>query len=527
MSSLQPSPFVKTPTGKQCIYYYTDWSIYARAYLPSNLPIDNISDLCFAFFNVNATQGAFSGDTWADFQKALDGGSTGIFGAFTSMKKAGKQFNLQLGLGGWTWSKYWSDAVATTQSRQTLVNSLTSLFSQYPGLFNGITIDWEYLSNDGVNYGNAGNSSSKNDTDNFILFLQALRAAVGPAWKISMCVTAAPEKIKMPVDRIHPLVDQIHVMTYDFHDGSWGGETKACHHTNLRKSSYGIYSVEEAIAAWLGYGVPSTKLFIGAALYSRGFANTDGLGKSASGGSPDKSWENGVVDYKALPLTGATEHWDDEAKATYSYDPTRRVLNSYDSVDSIKYKCQFVHDNNLGGIIVWEASGDRPYSDSRSLMKVMHDCLTNGTNTGVAAGPKVIPTPPGGTFTPATGGGVTPAPPAPSPPSPAPPAPAPAVTTYNCDYCQVCKKTSNVPCKPKTTPSPAPAPSPTPQPAPSPTPAPAPSPASPPEWQLKVTYKAGQLVTYNGKVYQCRMTHTSQPNWAPSMAIALWSVVPS
>jgi GH18 family chitinase len=76
----------------------------------------------------------------------------------------------------------------------------------YPGLFNGINFDWEYLSNDGKNYGNVDNEADPKDPDNFIELLKLIRQKFGNTLRISIAVVAAPEKIKMPVDRIHPLV---------------------------------------------------------------------------------------------------------------------------------------------------------------------------------------------------------------------------------------------------------------------------------------------------------------------------------
>jgi chitinase len=125
------------------------------------------------------------------------------------------------------------------------------------------------------------------------------------------------------------------------------------------------------VNAFLELGVPPSKIVIGAAAYSRAFCNTDGLGKSSSGISPDKSWEDGVCDYKTLPRPGAIEYWDDEAKASYSYDATRKILTSYDDTKSIAAKLQYVKDRGLAGIILWEASGDFSASHPRSIMGVV------------------------------------------------------------------------------------------------------------------------------------------------------------
>ncbi len=468
------------PKGKRAIYYHTSWSNYDRNYQVKDLPIDYISDIAYAFFNVKPDGTVATGDAWADFDNPLIGKGIepqntwettkdclGNLGQFNKLRKQGKKFNFALAIGGWTWSANFSDAVSTAANRARLVQSVVDLFKVWPGLFNGISLDWEYLSNDGKNYGLDGNKATAQDADNFIELLKLFRSTLGPDFYLSFCVSAAPEKIKMPVDKLHPLLDEIHVMTYDFHDGAWG-EKVAGHQTNLKKSPYGIYSVEEGVAAWQKLGVPSTKLFVGAALYSRGFSNTDGIGKACSGASPDKSWEAGSVDYKALPLPGAVEMWDDVAKASYSFDAKKRVINSYDTVRSVTEKCKFVCDNNLGGILIWESSGDAPFTSERSIMRAIAQNLTHGNQ---------LP----------------------------PPTPTSSPTTSNT--------------KPIAPPAPVPAPK-------SGT-TPAVTPSTKKNWAIGTAYKVGDIVLQQGTQYKCIQPHTAQAGWDPSVVRALWEPLPN
>jgi chitinase len=293
----------------------------------------------------------------------------GLLGQFTKLRRAtNNSFSLTLAVGGWTWSKNFSPAVATDSSRHSLAQSIVDLFTQW-SCFQGVSIDWEYLSSDGVNYGNAGNIATRADCDNFAKFLEILRHKFNEKgwhhYRIAMCCTPAPAKIKFDIKRLVPLLDEWHIMTYEyspspsnnvddsFASGAWSHIT--AHQSNLLPTRYTNWSASGSAEAYISRGVPPEKIFIGAPFYSRGFANSGGLGKPASGVSPDKSWEEGVVDYKSLPIPGAVEMYDEAAQASYSYDAHRKVFNSYDNPRAVKAKCEYIKKKGLGGLIIWES----------------------------------------------------------------------------------------------------------------------------------------------------------------------------
>ena len=44
-----------------------------------------------------------------------------------------------------------------------------------------------------------------------------------------------------------------------------------------------------------------------------------------------------------------------------------------------------------------------------------------------------------------------------------------------------------------------------------------------PDWEPKsYPYFAGERVSYNDEYYRCIQNHTSQPDWAPDVAVSLW-----
>ena len=172
-------------------------------------------------------------DRWADFQNRFIGNGVdpqntassppqdlGLFGQFTKLyASTNGAFRLQLAIGGWKWSTNFSLAVRTASSRTSLAQSIVTLFQQWP-VFTGVSIDWEYLSNNNVNYGNTGNVVDPSDSANFVLFVQTLRQMFNQNnwtnYTIALCCTPAPEKIQFDVASLVPLLDQWHVMTYEY-----------------------------------------------------------------------------------------------------------------------------------------------------------------------------------------------------------------------------------------------------------------------------------------------------------------------
>ena len=79
--------------------------------------------------------------------------------------------------------------------------------------------------------------------------------------------------------------------------------------------------------------------------------------------------------------------------------------------------------------------------------------------------------------------------------------------------------------RPRVTPTPTPTATPSSRVTPTPTPRPTvtPTPSGAPAWQAWTPYVVGNLVSYDGVVYRCLQSHTSQPDWQPPNVPALWA----
>jgi chitinase len=102
-------------------------------------------------------------------------------------------------------------------------------------------------------------------------------------------------------------------------------------------------------------------------LYGRAFQQTTGMGEPFTGigekNEAEFSFEAGVYDLKALPRAGATEHIDENAMASYSFNPATRELITYDNAEMARRKAEYIRGNGLGGAMWWELSGDRKVGD--------------------------------------------------------------------------------------------------------------------------------------------------------------------
>ncbi|GAA0409922.1 hypothetical protein GCM10009530_72960 [Microbispora corallina] len=184
-------------------------------------------------------QGDGAGDAWADYLRGFsaaesvdgladppDAALAGNFNQLRKLKARHPGLKVLISIGGWTYSKYFSDAARTPASRQRFVRSCLDVYirgdlpvaggrggpGSAAGVFDGIDVDWEWPGSEG----HAGNHVSPDDGRDLVALLAEFRAqldALGEAdgrhYLLTAYVPADPGKIEagFDLDRMAALVD--------------------------------------------------------------------------------------------------------------------------------------------------------------------------------------------------------------------------------------------------------------------------------------------------------------------------------
>lgn len=266
-----------------------------------------------------------------------------------------------LSIGGWSWSDYFSDAALTEQARRRFAESAAALLVAF-GL-DGLDVDWEYPGQVGE-----GNVYRPEDRENFTLLLAAVRAELAALAEVHrrpylLTIAAGVDSTYLAhveMEQVHPLLDFINLMTYDFH-GSWTPHTG--HHANLYPSALDPeqFSVDAVVRRYLRAGVPAEKLVIGVPFYGRGWQGVwpEHHGRYQSYEAVvEAPLSFGVLQARYIGREGFVRYWDAEARAPYLWNAKLRVFISYEDAQSLQEKVAYVRARRLGGVMFWEYSAD-------------------------------------------------------------------------------------------------------------------------------------------------------------------------
>ena len=351
--------------------YFPNWNIYSDSRNDVNgLPWDRLDCVNHAFWEVVPQDGGFaiaSTDSWADTDTD---NPAAHFPQYAACAEKYPDKKILISIGGWTDSGHFSEMALTAESRGFFIRSCLETLDAYPFL-SGLDIDWEYpgVEREPEDEDDEGNPVVGDDWTNYTLLLKELREALdehfGQGKKIlTVCAGASVGYSLCMQDyaSLHPYVDRINVMTYDM-AGSW--EENTGHHTAL----LGEVSADTAVKYLLELGVPAEKIAIGSPLYSHGWKMNE-LAQETVGAAAeaidDMTWHELLpLEQSAVPegTPGWHKGYDKTKEAAWLWNddpdsPDYLKFITYESAESLQAKLDYIKEQGLGGLIVWEVHGD-------------------------------------------------------------------------------------------------------------------------------------------------------------------------
>ncbi len=366
----------------------------------------------------------------------LDSGEVDYLGQFAAYKALALQYpdvTIMLSVGGWARGENFSQMASSVETRRIFIDGVLAFFKKYTWV-GGLDLDWEYPSinrlpndDDPDDLGCPGDKV--NDAKNFSALLREIREAFDAngleGKQLSICEYADSKSLEktQELEEVAKYVTFVNVMTYDIH-GAWMKFTGPQSPLKTPKGRSHA-SVEGSYDTLVKYFRPE-QVNIGTPFYSRGWGdvalssegsplyqpsgaesdprptNVRGIWDGEPGvfgefktkreelylykvqqhpelaGKPHSTGASGAFPWYYCKELEANPNWiagyDAPSASAWLYSTVERVMLTYDNERSLQDKIDFVNTHGLGGIIVWEITGDSA-KDDFPMTRLLHKGL--------------------------------------------------------------------------------------------------------------------------------------------------------
>ena len=328
--------------GSYIVGYFASWSDASTAY---SLNASQLTHIHYAFAGIDSQNQVYLPNPSRDEANLA---------ALIGLREENPSLKVLLSIGGWDYSRNFSNAALTEQSRQAFAQSCLELVRAYD--LDGIDLDWEYP----VSGGMGNNINRPEDRENFTKLLAALREtfdaeAQRTGRRYYLAIAGAPNADylnKIQLGSVQSYVDYIFLMCYDMH-GPWDSyaDLNAPLYTPSGNTPQYQISVDSGVRTYLNAGADPSKLVLGMPFYGYRYSTEQGGLYSPFSTASSISYRN------LLPLLSQYER-QFHSEALVPYLEGDGFFLTYDDPESIAYKVQYARRQGLAGVGIWELSQD-------------------------------------------------------------------------------------------------------------------------------------------------------------------------
>lgn len=310
-----------------------------------------LSHINYAFVDVKDNR------AWLHYEKT----DTVNFRNLNTLKQKNPDLKILISVGGWIWSKHFSDAVLTDTSTHNFAQSAVDIVAKYD--LDGVDIDWEYpgMIGDSNVYRPEDKTGYTRLFKDLRKLLKKLERNTGKKYFVTTAIGGSTEFLEhTQMKKVQKYTDFINVMSYDY-DETY--DSISSHHTNLYTSkNYGhLYSADVSIQNLIREGVPPAKIVMGIGFYGKGkiVETADNNGLYVKAVQPMFGGGYTYLKDSLVNNKGFIRYWDEQAKAPYLFNAEKKIFITYDDEESVEAKCNYIIRYKLGGAMFWEYFSDK------------------------------------------------------------------------------------------------------------------------------------------------------------------------
>ncbi len=243
----------------------------------------------------------------------------------------------------------WSAIAANSSRINTFADNIVAMINQYG--FDGVDIDWE--------------TPTYEEATRFTEMMRVIYTKVkenNPNHLVTAAIAGGMwQPPRYDLENSHQYLDYINMMTYGmvsntgYYQNALYRSTVFDDPTNSVGKTLTSCSIEESIAIYHTYGIPNSKIIVGAAFYG-----IKQMRSYDSGTQTWSSWANaGSVSYTSITTyylnnSNYQYHYDTNAGVPYIISNDGTLFISFDNPRSIAEKCEYIITNGLAGMMYWE-----------------------------------------------------------------------------------------------------------------------------------------------------------------------------
>ena len=285
----------------------------------------------------------------------------GMFGSGMSDVVHSQGSKFLLSLGGWGNHAGFEAVSADDQLREAFIYNLATILTLHG--YDGVDLDWEFPESE----------EDRNNLNLLVSDMDSIFHIIDSDWIITMAIPVSNwygqwHDFEFLVNHI----DFFNAMTYGTH-GDWSNHSGhlsplypsppddldgSCH-----DNMYYLSSIR---------GIPRDKINMGMPFWGIKWHSSN-INEPFNGNTVD------IMYYEIPQLIGNgwSYHWDDDALCPYLIKNDNTEIITYENEQSIRLKCEYVLEQEIGGVMIWALSYDNTENGQELIQSIKENYLNN------------------------------------------------------------------------------------------------------------------------------------------------------